>query len=224
LPKAVIFDVDGTLIDSVDLHAAAWRDAFAQFNCDVSFEKVRSQIGKGGDKLIPAFLSEAQQDQFGKDLEAWRGTHFKENYLPLIRPFSAVPELLHKIRETGRLIGIASSAKKSELSEYLDIAGISHLVDATTSSGDVSNSKPDPDVFEAILAELDAGAPDALAIGDTPYDAEAARKAGIATIGVLSGGFSEASLRESGCIAVYPGTATLFAQFSASPLAAGGLE
>ena len=124
MPQAVIFDVDGTLLDSVDLHAIAWQDALARFGHDVSFREVRSQIGKGGDKLIPVFLSREAQEDHAKELEAWRSERFKAKYLQLIRPFSAVPELLRHARDRGLQIAIASSAKKDELETYLDIAGI----------------------------------------------------------------------------------------------------
>jgi phosphoglycolate phosphatase-like HAD superfamily hydrolase len=101
LPKAAIFDLDGTLLDSVDLHAIAWQDAMLQFGHDVSFEQVRGQIGKGGDKLIPVFLSADEQRDHGKELEVWRGKRFKTEYLPLVRPFSAVPDLLRRVRKAG---------------------------------------------------------------------------------------------------------------------------
>lgn len=144
MPKAAIFDVDGTLLDSVDLHALAWHEAMVKFGHDVGFEQVRGQIGKGGDKLIPHFLSEGAQRNHGKELEEWRG---------------------------------------------------------------------------AVLKKLDMGGGDAVAIGDTPYDSEAAGKAGLRTIGVLCGGFTEDSLRQAGCAEVRPGPATLLACFAESLLA-----
>jgi phosphoglycolate phosphatase-like HAD superfamily hydrolase len=218
MPRAALFDIDGTLIDSVDLHASAWHEAFLKFGHDVSFEQARSQIGKGGDKLVPEFLSKAQQEEHGDELKEWRGKLFKSKYLPLVRPFSGVPELLSRVHEEGMKVAVASSAKKDELETYLDIARITRLVDVATSSEDVAQSKPAPDIFQVALQRLDIRAHEAIAIGDTPYDAEAAGKAGIATIGVLSGGFLETDLRKSGCIAVYPGPAALLVCFYASPL------
>ena len=219
MAKAAIFDLDGTLIDSVDLHAIAWHEAMVKFGHNVSFEQARSQIGKGGDKLIPVFLSDDEQKDHGKDLEAWRGERFKAKYLPMIRPFSAVPDLLQRAREVGRKIAIASSAKRDELEKYLEIAGIAKLVDTDVSSEDVEESKPEPDVFKAVLKKLAIEGGDAVAIGDTPYDAQAARKAGVRTIGVLSGGFTEGDLRKAGSVEVYPGPAALFANFERSLLA-----
>jgi HAD superfamily hydrolase (TIGR01549 family) len=216
MPKAAIFDLDGTLLDSVDLHALAWHEAMIKFGHDVSFEQARSQIGKGGDKLIPTFLNDAEQNDHGKELEKWRGERFKTRYLPLVRPFSAVPDLLRRVRDAGVRVAIASSAKKDELDKYLNIAAIADLVDVTASSEDAEESKPAPDIFQVVLKRLKLEGADAVAIGDTPYDASAAGKAGIATVGVLCGGFTEASLREAGCVDVYPGPAALFARFERS--------
>jgi phosphoserine phosphatase len=139
LPKAAFFDLDGTLLDSVDLHAIAWQEAMLKFGHDVSFEQVRSQIGKGGDKLIPVFLSADEQRDHGKELEEWRGKHFKSQYLPLVRPFSAVPELLRRVRDAGLQVAVASSAKEDEVEKYLDIAGITGLSEHDSlTSGSVS--------------------------------------------------------------------------------------
>ena len=219
MPRAALYDLDGTLLDSVDLHAIAWHDAMVKFGHDVSFEQARSQIGKGGDKLIPVFLSDEAQRDHGQELDNWRSEHFRGKYLPLIRPFSAVPDLLKRSRDAGLRIAIASSAKKDELEKYLDIAGITKLVDATTSSDDVEESKPEPDIFEVVLKKLEIDRDGAVAIGDSPYDAEAAGKVRVRTIGVLCGGFTEKELRRVGCVEVYPGPAALFACFHKTLLA-----
>lgn len=219
MPKAAIFDVDGTLLDSVDLHALAWQEAMIKFGHDVSFEQVRGQIGKGGDKLIPVFLSSEEQREHGKELEEWRGNRFKTKYLPLVRPFSAVPDLLRRVKDNNIQIAIASSAKKDELEKYLDIARIADLIDVKTSSDDVEASKPAPDIFEVVLKKLRIAGADAVAIGDTPYDGEAAGKAQVTTVGVLCGGFTEISLRQAGCVEVYPGPAAMLACLEDSLLA-----
>jgi phosphoglycolate phosphatase-like HAD superfamily hydrolase len=136
-----------------------------------------------------------------------------------VRPFSAVPDLLRRVRDAGARVAIASSAKKDELSKYLEIAHIADMVDVAASSDDADESKPAPDIFEAVLKKLGIGGADAVAIGDTPFDACAAGKAKIPTIGVLCGGVTEASLREAGCADVYTGPAALFARFEDSLLA-----
>jgi phosphoglycolate phosphatase-like HAD superfamily hydrolase len=224
MPKAAIFDVDGTLIDSVDLHAWAWQEAFEKFGHQVTFEQARSQIGKGGDQLLPVFLSKEEQSDHGDELEEWRGKHFKSKFLSLVRPFSAVPELLRRVRMAGLKVAVASSAKSSELDIYLDIAGIKDLVDIKTCSDDAEQSKPAPDIFQVALKKLEIDGADAVAIGDTPYDALAAGKAGIITIGMLCGGFTEADLQEGGCASVYPGPGALLACFDASLLGGTSLS
>jgi HAD superfamily hydrolase (TIGR01509 family) len=218
MPGAAIFDIDGTLVDSVDLHAMAWREALVRFGHAVTFEEVRSQIGKGGDQLIPAFLSEQEQSDHGAEMDEWRGNLFRSKYLSLVRPFSAVPELLRRVREAGLQIAVASSAKRRELDIYLDIACIEEFVDVVTSSEDADQSKPAPDIFHITLKSLGIPPDEVVAIGDTPYDAQAAGKAGIHSIGMLCGGFTERDLRGSGCMAVYPGPSTLLACFDGSPL------
>jgi HAD superfamily hydrolase (TIGR01509 family) len=135
-----------------------------------------------------------------------------------VRPFSAVPDLLRRVRDAGIRVAVASSAKKDELGKYLDIAHIADLVEVTASSEDAEESKPAPDIFEVVLKKLNIEGADAVAIGDTPYDAEAAGKAGIATIGVLCGGFTKSSLRQAGCVEIYPGPAALLACFGDSLL------
>ncbi|MBT2794287.1 HAD family hydrolase [Paraburkholderia strydomiana] len=190
----------------------------SNFGHEVSFEEARSQIGKGGDKVLPVFLTDEQIRSHGKELEAWRGKHFKSQYLPMVRPFSAVPELLRALRERGLKIAIASSAKKEELEVYIGIAGVGELIDERVSSEDVGESKPAPDVFEVAVQRLNVAPADAVAIGDSPYDTQAASKLGVKAVGVLSGCFTEKALKGAGCVAVYPGPAALPACLDASPL------
>ncbi|WLA74211.1 HAD family hydrolase [Bradyrhizobium diazoefficiens] len=218
MPEAAIFDVDGTLVDSVDLHALAWHEAMVKFGHDVSFEQARGQIGKGGDKLIPHFLSEDAQREHGKELEDWRSRRFRSVYLPLVRPFSAVPDLLKRARDAGVRTAVGSSAKKDELTEYLEIARVADLIEVTASSEDAEESKPAPDIFEVVLRKLKLAGSDAVAVGDTPYDAQAAGRAGIRTLGVLCGGYTEQALRRAGCVEVYPSPASIFALFEQSLL------
>ena len=219
--KAVIFDIDGTLVDSVDLHARAWQEAFARYGKQVDFERVRSQIGKGGDQLMPVFFTREELDEFGAEMEEWRGRHFKREYLPRVRAFPRVRDLFERVRADGRRIVLASSAKQEELKEYKRIADIGDLVEDETSADDAERSKPHPDIFEAALAGLkDVSPAEALVVGDTPYDAEAAGKAGLRTVGLLCGGFPAEALRAAGCITLYDSPADLLARYADSPLAA----
>ena len=218
--KAIIFDVDGTLVDSVDLHARAWVDAFGEFGHDVAFADVRQQIGKGGDQLLPVFLSEAEIEAKGEALNHRRSEILKERYLSQIRSFPKVRELFLRIRQDGTAIVLASSAKGDELETYKKVCDIEDLITAQTSSDDAEKSKPHPDIFEAAMDRLDGvDADEVLVIGDTPYDAEAAAKAGLRTVGVLCGGFPEQQLRDAGCIAIYDDPEHLLREYENSPLA-----
>lgn len=220
MPKAVIFDVDGTLIDSNDQHASAWQDAFRDFGHVFDAATIRAQIGKGGDQLMPVFLSRDEIEARGEDLEAHRAGILKERYLPAIKGFPDVPALMRRLLDDGRAIALASSAKGDELQVYKRIAGIEDLVGTETSSDDADQSKPHPDIFEAALERLGNPSPgDAVVVGDTPYDAQAAAKVGLRTIGLLCGGWSEDALREAGCIAVYQDPADLLRRYDGSPLA-----
>jgi HAD superfamily hydrolase (TIGR01549 family) len=209
-----IFDIDGTLIDSVDFHAEAWQKAFEKYGKRIPFEKMREQIGKGADKILPVFLGEDEIKEFGDEITELRGDIFKKEYLPRVKPFPKVRELFEKIVAGDNRIALASSAKKEELKEFKKIAHIEDLVENETSSDDAEESKPAPDIFEAALKLLGPPAlENVLVIGDTPYDAEAARKAGIKIVGVLCGGFPENDLMESGCLAVYQSPADLLENY-----------
>jgi HAD superfamily hydrolase (TIGR01509 family) len=217
--KAVIFDIDGTLIDSVALHAQAWQAAFRHFGYDLPLEKIRAQIGKGGDQLMPALLPREEVERIGSEIEAYRLELFRREYLPRVRAFPAVRELLGRIHADGRRIALASSAKGRELAHYKRIARIEDLVDAETSSDDVEQSKPHPDIFRDALDRLGGvAAGDAIAVGDTPYDAQSAAKAGLDTIGLLCGGWPEEELRQAGCLAIYRDPADLLRRYDQSPL------
>ena len=218
--RAAIFDIDGTLLDSVDLHARAWVEAFAHFGVETEEAKVRSQIGKGGDELMPVFLPKERIAREGKTIEAYRSDLFKRKFLSAVRPFPAVRPLFDRIRAAGLTIALASSGKRDEVEHYTEILKIGDLVDVSTSSDDADRSKPHPDIFEAALKKLGSGSGDTIhVIGDTPYDAEAAAKAGLPTIGMLCGGFPEADLSAAGCKTIYRDPQDLLDQFAQSPLA-----
>ena len=207
--KGVIFDVDGTLVDSVDLHAAAWQNALRHFGHPLPYEKVRRQIGKGGDQLLPALLPAAVVARRGKEIEQLRGNLFKRDYLPMVLGFSCVRALVGRLLGEGAHVALASSAARDELAVYKRAAEIEDLVETETSREDAAHSKPFPDIFVAALERLKLDARDAIVVGDTPYDAEAAGKAGMRSIGVLCGGFPEAELRAAGCVEVFHSPADL---------------
>lgn len=216
--RAALFDVDGTLVDTVDLHAGAWQQALDHFGKQVPYDDVRSQIGKGGDKLIPMFLSPEEEERFGAELEEYRSALYLREYLPLARPFPGARELIERVRGSGIAVVLASSAKRDELDHNARLVGIEGLVSATISADDIEESKPSPDVFEAALDRAGVVGHEAFAVGDSPYDAIAAARAGVRTIGLLCGGFPPEALRDAGCIALYEGPDDLLARFDTSPL------
>ena len=218
--EAVIFDIDGTIVDSVNLHAKAWKVAFEKFGKEVSFEAIRRQIGKGSDQLLPVFFSRQELNKFGDELDSYRSELFKKEYLPHVKAFPRVRELFERIRQDGKRIALASSAKEDELEEYKRIAQIDDLVEAETSSGDVEKTKPCPDIFAAALERVGQISTDrVIVIGDTPYDAQAAGKINLTVIGLLCGGWNEQQLRKAGCIAIYREPADLLEHYDSSPLA-----
>lgn len=218
--RGVILDVDGTLIDSNDAHARAWVDAFAEFEFDVPYERVRSLVGMGGDNLLPEAIHLEKDSPTGAALSKRRGEIFEERYLGTINPFSGTRDLLKRMRDEGLKIAIGTSAQKKELEPLLKIADVTDLIDSRTSSDDAESSKPDPDIVEAALARLRLPAAEVLMVGDTPYDIEAAARAGVRTVAFRSGGWTDRGLQ--GAIAVYAGPWDLLERFATSPFVAGG--
>ena len=213
MSAAFIFDVDGTLIDSVDLHARAWQETLAHFGFNIPYEQVRGQIGKGGDQLLPVFVPEDQLERLEDTIQKYRGELFKREYLSQVKPFPLVRDLFLRIKRDGFLIALASSANADELGSYKTLANIGDLVDAETAGSDVDCSKPCPDVFEVAIDRVKVEPERALVIGDTPYDAIAAGRAGLRTAGVLCGGFPEKDLREAGCLSIYRDPADLLDRY-----------
>jgi HAD superfamily hydrolase (TIGR01509 family) len=222
LIKAVIFDVDGTLVDSNDLHVEAWREAFRCYGKELTFEEVHGQMGKGGDQLMPVFCSEEELGEFGKELESRRVELFKSDYLPRVRPFPRVRELFESLKADGLQVALASSAKEEELEQHEKSLRVEDLLEAAASADDAERSKPHSDIFEAALAGLEGVAPaEAVVVGDTPYDVQAAAKAGMRTVGLLSGGFTQEALLGAGAVGVYRDVSDLLDNYEESPLARG---
>ena len=217
--QAVIFDIDGTIIDSIDLHIESWEHTFQQFGKDIPYESIRRQIGKGADEFLAVFFSKEELDRFRSELENYRSDLFKREYLPKAKPFPRVRELFERIKNDGKKIALASTAKEEEIKIYKEMAQVDDLIDAVACSEDVQHSKPHRDICSAALQKLDIIASDrVIAIGDTRYDAEAAGKIGVRTIGVLCGGGTREEFQQAGCIAIYKDPADLLAQYTYSPL------
>jgi HAD superfamily hydrolase (TIGR01509 family) len=216
---AVLFDVDGTLIDSVGQHARAWTEALRYFGVDATYEQVRAQIGKGGDQLLPVFLSEEQLARCEEPLKAYREALFRRDELPTIKPLPRVGDLFLRLRHDGKRVVLASSAHAWEIEHHMRLLNVGQLVDGFTTADDVDRSKPYPDIFLSALGIAGVPASRAVAVGDSPWDAVSASRAGVRTIGVRSGGFSDEDLRAAGCIAIYDDAAQLLADYDNSPLA-----
>ena len=213
--QAVLFDLDGTLVDSNDFHVAAWDEAFREAGHPIDRDTIRGQIGKGGDQLVPTLLPDLS-GKAGEAIAQRQGELFRTRYRDRVRPFAGAGELVRRVASSGRTVILASSANREDLAHYQRLLDIGDVVDATVSKDDVATSKPAGDIFAAALAKAHVGADRAIVIGDTPYDIDAAQRCGIATVAVRSGGFDAAALR--GAIARYDDVATLLGQFDRSPL------
>ena len=219
--ESVIFDVDGTLVDTVDLHARAWQEAFRHFGKEVPLDAIRRHIGKGGDQTLPVFLSSAELAAFGTELDAYKSELYRRKFMPRAKPFPKVRELFQRLRQDGKRIALCTSAEIEELEHNKKLLNISDLIAAETSAADAKRTKPFPDVFFAVLRKLGNPPPETtMVVGDSPYDAQAAAHIPLATISLLCGGYSEQQLRDAGCIAIYRDPADLLTQYDRSPLAA----
>ena len=217
--KAVIFDVDGTLVDTVEMHAESWQRALKEFGKEADFQTVRDQIGKGGDQLMPVFLSKQELENFGEQLEKRRGEMYNAEYLSKAQAFPKARSLMARVAADNKKIALASSAKSEELAHYKELLGADDFLTGETTADDAARSKPEPDIFEAALTKLGDPQPEeTIVIGDTPYDAMGAGKINLRTIGLLSGGFSEESLRAAGCVEIYQDPADLLARYDESVL------
>lgn len=216
--KAVLFDIDGTLVDSNDMHVLAWEEAFAGVGAKFDRQVVHDQIGKGTDMLVPTLLPDLDEDA-QEQLGETHGDIFKAKFLNDAKPFDRAHDLLAHTHGRGQQVVLASSASEAELDHYLDLLDARDLVAATTSSDDVKKTKPAPDIFSTALSKLSGiEAADAVVVGDTPYDMEAAGKCGITAVALRSGKFPDAVLLKAGAVAIYDDVAALLADYAASPL------
>ena len=214
--RAVILDMDGTLIDSNDAHVRAWVEALRAHGHEVSEADIRPWIGMGGDNLLPAAVKISKESEEGKKVSDERGEIFKSRYLPRLKPFPEVRPLLERMKEDGLRLIVATSSPEDEVKKAIEIVGVGDLLEDATSASDAGRSKPDPDVVQAALDRLGLSAGEVVMLGDTPYDIQAAGKIGIAVIAFRSGGFPDKDLQ--GAIAIYDGAADLLAHYDDSPL------
>ena len=214
--KGVIFDVDGTLVDSNDAHAQSWVDTFREAGYDVPFDKVRPLIGMGGDKLLPKTIGISRDSDEGKKLLERRGQIFSRDYLPHLRPLPGARDLVQRVKRDGLKAIVATSAKEQQLKGLLKAAQVDDLMEEQASASDAKHSKPDPDIVHAAIEECGITPAQLVMIGDTPYDVEAAAKAKLRTIAFLSGGWNKEALK--GAVEIYDGPADLLAHYDSSLL------
>jgi HAD superfamily hydrolase (TIGR01509 family) len=215
--RAAVLDIDGTLLLSNDAHAEAWVEAGREFGHEIRFEKVRPLVGMGGDKVLPALTGLEEESEEGAKILARRGEIFAERYLRALRPAPGARALLERLRDAGLKLVVATSAEGDEMQGLLEQAGVADLIREATSSSDAEASKPEPDIVAAALAKTGAAPEEVIMIGDTPYDVEAALRAGINIVGVRCGGWSDEALR--GALAVYADPADLLQHYDSSPFA-----
>jgi len=216
--KALLCDIDGTLVQSNWLHAEAWQKAFAAMGIHLELEELRRQIGKGGDELIPVFVPWWKRKHVEEPLKTLRKSLFQTEFRERVQALPRAREFLAKLQQSGIRVALASSAPKDDLLFYKKLVGMDDLIDTQTSADDAKRSKPHPDIFEAALKHLGLKPHEVLALGDTPWDAEAAGKAEIWTIGVETGGWSRQELLAAGCVEVYASVADLLEHFDQSAL------
>jgi HAD superfamily hydrolase (TIGR01549 family) len=216
MPPAAILDIDGTLVDTNYHHAVAWFRAFKQSGVVLPIWQIHRHIGMGGDQLVAELTSDAFDEEQGDDVR----TAEKALYLALIEevePMRGSRELIEDLKRFGHHVVLASSAKANEVEHYLDLLDARELADAWTTSADVEATKPEPDLV--VAAREKAGGGEAVMVGDTVWDVEAAKRAGIETIAVLTGGFAEAELRDAGAICVFESIHELRDRLDDTPLA-----
>ncbi len=218
MPKqAILFDIDGTLVDSNEGHVDAWARAFEGEGFRIDPAAIHDQIGKGGDNLVPSLIPDVTADVQDR-LEKAHGEFYKRDYLPQVRPFPGARDLLLRTREAGKKVVLASSASRLELDHYVRLLDAADILDGTTSKDDVAHSKPCPDIFQAAVESAGTEPSQAIVIGDTPYDIIAARRSGIATIALRSGRFPEHELKAERPAAIYDDVAALLDDFEGSPI------
>jgi HAD superfamily hydrolase (TIGR01549 family) len=214
-PPAAILDIDGTLVDTNYHHAVAWFRAFRHFDVTLPLYRIHRHIGMGGDQLVGALAGDDFERAHRAAVRALEGDLYME-LIDEVRPLAGARDLLRDLKERGHALVLASSAKQHEVDHYLDLLGARELADGWTTSADVEQTKPQPDLVAAAIEK--AGAGDAVMAGDSTWDCEAAKRAGIATIGVLTGGFSDQELLDAGAACVFERIEDLRRDLDETPL------
>jgi HAD superfamily hydrolase (TIGR01509 family) len=217
MPPAAILDVDGTLVDTNYHHTIAWYRAFRQNEVVLPIWRIHRHIGMGGDQLVTALGGEQLENEKGDDIRAAESVLYGE-LMSEVEPLEGARELIEDLKKSGHAVVLASSAKKHEVEHYLDLLDARELADDWTTSDDVEATKPEPDLVVAAVEK--AGGGEAVMVGDSTWDCEAAKRAGLETIAVLTGGFSEAELRDAGALVVYSSIKDLRESIDETPLAA----
>ena len=214
--KGILLDIDGTLVDSNDANARAWMEALLAHGMEVNYIKLREGVGMGGDNFLPKLVHLDAESEQGKAVSETRSQILKSKYMPHLQGFPQVKELLTRLRNDGYKLVVATSAKPDEAEALLALTGARELIEEIATTEDAKNSKPDPDILHAALQKCGLSAGEVVMLGDTPYDMEAAQKAGIPSIGVRSGGWTAPDLK--GTLAVYNDPADLLENYDKSPL------
>jgi HAD superfamily hydrolase (TIGR01509 family) len=200
-PITVVLDIDGTLVDTNYQHAIAWHRAFRDHDYVVQLWEIHRHIGMGGDQLVAALIGEEGERADGDAIREAEGKAYAE-LIGEVQAMHGATELLRELREDGATAILASSAKEEEVEHYVELLGAADLVEGWTSSADVERTKPHPDLVDAALEKVGSVGP-AVMVGDSTWDIKAAEKAGLPTLAVLTGGFSEEELREAGAAEVF---------------------
>lgn len=219
--RGVLFDIDGTLVDSNEAHARSWVDTLHEAGYEVPFEVLWPMIGMGGDKLLPAAAGIEIESELGKQLGDRRWEIFQRDYLPDLHPTPGARALVSRMKRDGLELIVASSASGEELGVLMNAAEVADLFEKTTSSSDAEASKPDPDIVQAAVGKSGLKAEELIMLGDTPYDVEAAIGAHVKLVGVLCGGWTAIEL--SGATAIYSDPADLLRWYEVSPFAVRAL-
>jgi HAD superfamily hydrolase (TIGR01509 family) len=217
MPPAAILDIDGTLVDTNYHHAVAWYRAFHQHEIVLPIWRIHTHMGMGGDQLVGSLCGERTEQEKGDDIRAAEKVLYAE-LIGEVEPLKGARELIEDLKGRGHAVVLASSAKEDEVDHYLDLLDARDLADDWTTSADVESTKPQPDLVNAAMEK--AGTREAVMVGDTPWDVQAAERAGIETVAVLTGGFSAAELRDAGAVAVFESIEELSEVLDETPLAA----